>query len=469
LVVALALASISNPLGAAVCSAIVLFVLAASGQYRPRITVSLGEDVPRVLGGVVVPLVLILIFGVASVPEDRLLASIPGIVAAVLVGRIVTAVVVRAMRTRRWFADPTLIVGAGHLGVEIAGILREHPEYGLAPVGFLDDAHSRLLPLPMLGGLADLDAVLTEHGITRVIVTFDSMREPDIVPILRARDRCDVEVYVVPRLFELGLPPSGSSFEFLWGISLFRVRRAAITVPARCTKRCFDLIVSAGALVLAMPLFGIIAIAVRCGSPGPVFFRQRRIGQGGKAFDILKFRTLHVNTDSDITWSVAGDPRVTRVGAFLRRTSLDELPQLVNVLKGNMSLVGPRPERPAFVDQFVVSYPQYFNRHRVDPGMTGWAQVHGLRGDTSIADRVRFDNYYIEQWSLWTDVTILVRSVWAVVSGIRNRSRGPDGQASVGFAMNACRSSPFMTDPMDETPMRGTATLVDLAEAELPG
>jgi lipopolysaccharide/colanic/teichoic acid biosynthesis glycosyltransferase len=156
---------------------------------------------------------------------------------------------------------------------------------------------------------------------------------------------------------------------------------------------------------------------VRRSSPGPVFFRQSRIGKDERQFELLKFRTMRVNDDSDTTWSVADDARVTQIGRFLRRTYLDELPQLLNVLRGEMSLVGPRPERPHFAQRFAQEVPRYDDRHRVPGGITGWAQVHGLRGDTPIPDRARFDNHYIENWSLWRDVVILARTIASVLLG----------------------------------------------------
>jgi len=170
-------------------------------------------------------------------------------------------------------------------------------------------------------------------------------------------------------------------------------------------------------VTLCSPVLLASAAAVRLTSRGPVFFRQTRIGQRGEFFQMLKFRTMKENSDSDTTWSVSDDLRRTKVGRVLRVTSLDELPQLFNVLKGEMSLVGPRPERPFFVDQFRVAVPGYDDRHRVPAGMTGWAQVHGLRGDTSIADRAKFDNHYVENWSLWRDIVILFRTVGSVLLG----------------------------------------------------
>jgi exopolysaccharide biosynthesis polyprenyl glycosylphosphotransferase len=183
------------------------------------------------------------------------------------------------------------------------------------------------------------------------------------------------------------------------------------------TKRVFDLILGSVLVIACAPVFAVAALAVRLSSPGPIFFKQKRIGQRGEVFELLKFRTLYVNEDADTTWNVGRDERRTKVGRLMRTLSIDELPQLVNVLRGEMSLVGPRPERPFFVDQFRVAVPGYDDRHRVPAGMTGWAQVHGLRGDTSIKDRAVFDNQYVENWSLWRDLVILVRTVGTVVNG----------------------------------------------------
>jgi lipopolysaccharide/colanic/teichoic acid biosynthesis glycosyltransferase len=166
-----------------------------------------------------------------------------------------------------------------------------------------------------------------------------------------------------------------------------------------------------------------VAVAVKLSSPGPVLFRQRRVGEAGRAIEVPKFRTMRVNGDSDTQWSPVGDDRITPVGRLLRRTSLDELPQLWTVLRGDMSLVGPRPERPHFVERFSVDVDGYRDRHRVPAGLTGWAQVHGLRGDTSISERVRFDNHYIEHWSVWRDVVVLARSAAEVMRGTRVRER----------------------------------------------
>ena len=250
------------------------------------------------------------------------------------------------------------------------------------------------------------------------IVAFGAAREPEMVKIIRDCDRLPVELYVVPRFFELGVGPAeGPWVDDLWGIPLMRLRRAALRSMAWRTKRAFDVVVASIMLAVASPVMGLCAVAVRLSGPGEVLFRQKRIGQRGEVFELLKFRTMAENEDSDTTWNVGEDVRRTWIGAIMRRLSLDEVPQLLNVLRGEMSLVGPRPERPYFADQFRVAVPGYDDRHRVPAGLTGWAQVHGLRGDTSIPERARFDNRYVEHWSLWRDVVIMFRTVGAVFSG----------------------------------------------------
>jgi len=267
-----------------------------------------------------------------------------------------------------------------------------------------------------VGKVGELESVVETHDVRRVIVAFGAAREPEMVPIIRACDRLPVEVHVMPRFFELGVAKEGPFTDDLWGIPLVRLRRSALRTAAWRTKRAFDLSFGSILLVLFAPIFAAAALAVRLSSPGPILFRHRRTGQRGEVFEMLKFRTLLVNDDADTTWNVADDDRRTWVGRLMRRLSIDELPQLFNVLRGEMSLVGPRPERPYFVDQFRVAVPGYDDRHRVPAGVTGWAQVHGLRGDTSIRDRAVFDNQYVENWSLWRDLVILARTVGALVN-----------------------------------------------------
>jgi exopolysaccharide biosynthesis polyprenyl glycosylphosphotransferase len=219
----------------------------------------------------------------------------------------------------------------------------------------------------------------------------------------------------MPRLFELGVAPASPTTDDVWGISLMRLKRSAHRSLQWRMKRVVDIVVAGVLLILTAPVMIVSIIAIRATSAGPAFFRQVRVGQRGQRFRVIKLRTMYVNEDGDTAWTIDGNHRVTRVGRFLRETSIDELPQLINVLMGQMSLVGPRPERPFFSDRFQRRISGYEDRQRVPAGITGWAQVHGLRGDTSVTERSRFDNQYIEHWSIWQDTVILARTFGAVL------------------------------------------------------
>ena len=365
-----------------------------------------------------------------------------------ILGRLLGYPVLRHLQRRRRLTAPALIVGTGQVGAEIAALLRDRPEHGLEPIGFVDAAppmRPERLPVPMLGGVDDLPRIIAEHGIRHVFVTFCQMRDADLVDALRKCDRSDCEMYVVPRLFELGAAGS-TLMDHIWGIPLVPLRRPAFRSRLWTVKRIFDVVFAATALVLLSPLLLLIALVLRREVGSPVLFRQIRLGVDGRPFRLLKFRTLslrdacgaeatgNVPPDSgspepgpdpsewrtvDLSeWSTVRPDRIGPVGRFLRRSSLDELPQLWNVLRGHMSLIGPRPEQPGYVAQFSRRHRGYSARLRVPAGLTGWAQIHDLRGPTSITDRVRFDNYYIEHWSLWREARIVLATV-ASVFGMR--------------------------------------------------
>jgi lipopolysaccharide/colanic/teichoic acid biosynthesis glycosyltransferase len=238
----------------------------------------------------------------------------------------------------------------------------------------------------------------------------------------------------------------------VWGLPLVRLRAPAFRTPAWRLKRVFDVVVAGFALVLFAPLMAVIAAAVRIETGPGVILRQERVGLDGRPFRLLKFRALQPADDAEAAtqWSITHDTRLGRVGRLLRQSSLDELPQLWNILRGDMSIVGPRPERPHFVDQFARLYPRYTARHRVPAGLTGWSQVHGLRGDTSIEDRARFDNYYIENWTLWLDVRICLLTLGAVLTQLVEHRR--------------LRSVPLPVAAADPAP---ASDVVSLADREL--
>ena len=391
-----------------------LVALVVAGAYRRQLALSVLDEVGRLLQCLAGPVVVLgALSPIVGLPQGLpLQAAVTA--AALVLGRSVAYAVVRRARRLGRVGDRTVVVGAGAVGLEILRLLDAHPEYGLRPIGVVDDVRDEP-GLPLLGALGDLQDVIERHQVRRLIVAFGPTGEQELVEVLRQVSSLDVDLHVVPRFFELGLVPGGPGVEHLWGIPVYQVRRAALRAAAWRCKRVIDVAVASAAIVVTSPVMGAAALAVRLTSPGPVLFRQRRTGQNGREIDVLKFRTLRVNDDADITWSVEDDPRQTAVGKWLRRLSLDELPQLWNVLRGDMSIVGPRPERPFYVSRFRSTVAGYDRRHRLPVGLTGLAQVHGLRGDTSIAERARFDNFYIEHWSPWLDVRIMLRTVATVV------------------------------------------------------
>ena len=298
------------------------------------------------------------------------------------------------------------------MATELARILAQHREYGLTLDGFVDDGDDCPAEeyLPRLGRLADLDMAVLTTGADTLLVADGSFEERALIDAVRTEACQNTELLVVPRMHHFHTLTGMA--DHIGSIPIMRIRNPNLHGPARLIKRGFDIAVAVMALIILLPVLAAAALAVRIeGGPG-VIFRQVRVGRDGKHFELLKFRSMRPANDleSQTMWCVAADNRVGPVGRFLRCTSIDELPQLWNILRGDMTLVGPRPERPHFVEQFSTQFDRYAHRHRVQVGLTGFAQVSGLRGDTSIADRARYDNFYIENWSLWLDIKIILRT-----------------------------------------------------------
>lgn len=402
-----------------------LTTFVAHGLYEPRNLRSLVDQLFRlgaaVLTGLVVS-VAVSSFAVRGWPEySRLLLAYlwVGCTAMACLGRYGWVL------WRDWLARSghvvrtALVVGAGAAGQRVADHFRERPQLGFRVVGFLDDD----LPpgtvvagaAPVLGKVGDLDSALESRQPHELILADPTLNDHELLEIVNRCEGQPVSVRVYPDLFQMLV--TEATLDNWRGLQLLGLRTAELDAWQRTVKRVFDIVFSAALLTVAAPLLLLIALLVRLDSPGPVFYAQERVGQDGKRFHAVKFRSM-VHEAEQLTgrfWTVPDDPRRTRLGRWLRRFSLDELPQFVNVLVGDMSVVGPRPERPMFVAQFSETVPDYLRRLRVKAGITGWAQVNGLRGDTSIDDRTKFDLYYVDNWSLWLDLKIILRTAILVL------------------------------------------------------
>ena len=451
-------ASFATPLGwRAVFSVLVLVLFASRGLYATRLRVQFVDDLPRAVAATAVAAMVVITLRLLVEQGDQAAETVYYWLFAgtcLALGRAATHVA-QARERRRGIGDrPTLIVGAGKVGHLTAKRLLERPELGLRPVGFLDKEPLNMgemsIGLPVLGASWDLDRIVSEYGVEHVIITFSTAPNKVLVALTRRCWERGISVSLVPRMFEV--EGSRVHAEHLGGLPLIAVD---ITDPKGwqfSVKYAIDRLIAALILLVTAPLHMALALAVLLTMGRPIFYRQPRVGRDGHVFDMLKFRTMRgrpeESGEADVEWArreitgrgpsfapespngagdaaqngrvAAGVPatdRRTPLGRVLRKFSLDELPQLLNVLRGDMSLVGPRPERVSYVQQFESTVYRYGERHRVKSGVTGWAQVHGLRGKTSLADRIEWDNWYVENWSPWLDIKIVLMTVACVLRG----------------------------------------------------
>jgi len=401
-------------------TALFLLMLSSAGRYRARLHLSVLDELPMLINKVltaaaVIATVIALRHEQSAV--TTFLVDVAISIGLVVPGRMLVTQVILWSRWHRLTVHQTVLIGGGPIAAELAHILARRPQYGLEVVGFVDDGAPGAVAeaTSRLGGPRDLDRIVRETGADVLLVADCVISERSLLDLVRTPACLSCDLLVVPRLHHFHTQTGLA--DHIGSIPVMRIRTPNLTGMAWEVKRAFDIVVVSLLLALLAPVMAICALAVRIeGGPG-VIFRQPRVGRNGKVFDCLKFRSMRPrdSMESATNWSIAEDDRVGRVGRFLRRTSLDELPQLWNILRGDMTLVGPRPERPYFADQFAATYDRYAHRHRVRAGLTGFAQVSGLRGDTSIADRARYDNYYIENWSLWLDIKILIRTFTEVL------------------------------------------------------
>ena len=417
---------------------LVLTLFGLGRMYHGELQVRVVDGIGKVVGAtslVAAGLIAVAAFAEPQADPEPLIARTWLFATLYLIGgRLLLASGQRRARVSGLIGKPTLLVGAGRIGAQVERRLREQPELGLRPLGYLDSdpPPAEMVPdrrAPVLGDPSELARIAEETGARHVVLGFTAGPDSLLMPLVRECEARGLEISLVPRLFEsinvrIGLQHIG-------GLPLFGLRAVDPKGWQFAIKHGFDRTVAGLGVLALSPLLIPIALAVRLSSPGPVFFSQRRIGRDGQDFGMLKFRSMRTDAPVPVERSsgpvelavlgadtapggVEGFDRRTPVGRFIRSTSLDELPQLFNVLAGQMSLVGPRPERPEFVELFGESIHRYDDRHRVKSGITGWAQVHGLRGKTSLSDRIEWDNWYIENWSLSLDLKILLMTLAAV-------------------------------------------------------
>jgi len=406
----------------------VVLVSYLNQRYHGRRPSSFIDSLSKSLGTTTVAYLLALVItffifknefdaGTANYPRGFLLAAWALTVLLISLGRWLVARIITFIQAHGYGRQRVLVVGSGEVGRMLVQKLQGNSGIAHEVVGYVDanGATPGVMDTPNLGRPADLPTIIEDHDIDEVVIGLPEASHREIVNIISLCEREKVSIKVFPDVFQI--MATEVSVSDLGGLPLLTVRDVALRGWRLSLKRMFDLVFGAMALVLLSPLMLLTALLVKIESPGPVFYIQERMGLDAQSFPMLKFRSMR--TDAEAAgpgWTTEDDPRKTRLGSIIRRISVDELPQLINVVRGDMSLVGPRPERPVYVEQFRQYIPRYMDRHREKAGITGWAQVNGLRGDTSIVERTKYDLWYIENWSLWLDFKILTRTVFRLFS-----------------------------------------------------
>ncbi|MEU4713364.1 sugar transferase [Micromonospora purpureochromogenes] len=397
-------------------------VFAFGGLYRARRHLSILDELPSLCGRLLACGAAVAIIAAErhdSVPYvSGFMHDVALSAGLVIIGRALTRKLTIVARRRRWLEHNAIIVGGGPIGLELARLLRRYPQYGLRFVGCVDaPSRQQVGGIPLIGTLDELEALIPLLDCDVLVIADPDCPEASLMDSLLRPASAACNLWAVPRLWGSG--SQGGYPDHVGAIPIVQIGDTTLSGPRWAIKRASDVVLATAALVVLSPLLLLCAIATFLEGGRGIFFHQERIGRYGRPFKVVKFRSMRPvdEHESQTNWSIAHDRRVGPVGRFMRRTSLDELPQLWNIVRGEMSVVGPRPERPYFVQKFSAEYPNYAMRHRAPVGLTGLAQVSGLRGDTPISDRTRFDNYYIENWSLWLDIKILLRTVAEVFRG----------------------------------------------------
>lgn len=395
-------------------------------MYHRRRTRYSSDDFATIFSGVSVGTLISIAVAALTFKGDPTVTDFPRVmviyawlltIALVILMRGLQARVQRSLQLRGIGRTRVVVVGSAEPAATVLQRLAQNPRLGYDLVGLVPyDGQRPWYDVRLLGSLDDLSKLVSREAVDEVIIALPNASSQDLLNVISRCDRSTISIKVLPDQFQI--MAGQMSISELSGLPLLNLRDVALRGWKLTLKRTIDLVGSAVGLVLLSPLLFLIAILIKLDSPGPALYTQERMGLDGKRFHVIKFRTMRTDAEQHGPgWTRPDDPRKTRLGAFLRRTNLDELPQLINVLIGDMSLVGPRPERPVFVEEFRKRIPRYMERHRERAGMTGWAQVNGLRGDSSIEERTQYDLWYIENWSVWLDIKIILMTIWQTITG----------------------------------------------------
>lgn len=413
-----------------VCYAIIAIILSyMMNFYTPKRRKQFSYEVFKIIQVHIFSLLLLLsvlfILKEVDVSRSYLLLFLVNNILFISFYRYMIKISLKRIRQKGYNKQFILILGAGSLGRQFYTKLRQHPELGYEVVGFLDDYQEKHEVTyqsykPIIGKIDDLESILNELIVDEVIIALPLDAHQKFGSIINVCEKIGVKTLIIPDFYDF--LPSRPYFDNFADMPLINVRDIPLDeFRNRLFKRAFDIVFASVAILITLPVMIASVIAIKLTSPGPIIFRQERVGLNRRRFMMYKFRSMNVLAESasNTEWTVENDPRRTKVGTFLRKTSLDELPQFFNVLFGHMSVVGPRPERPYFVEQFKEEVPKYMVKHHIRPGITGWAQSNGLRGDTSIEERIKHDIFYIENWTFLFDIKIIWRTI---INGFINKN-----------------------------------------------
>ncbi|MCB8968119.1 MAG: undecaprenyl-phosphate glucose phosphotransferase [Ardenticatenaceae bacterium] len=420
----------------------IMTVLLLSGHYYIPRAVSRVDQLYRVIVGVslgTMMSVAIVAFifkndeAIMDYPRGMIIYAWLFTIILLMVGRGIHYLIRTSLRQRGFGTDRLLIVGTGDTARIILQRILWSPYLGYDVVGLIaedgETAVKEMLGFPVLGVPEDLPNLIEEYDIAEVIIAMPERGHRETIRVISYCERGRVSIKVFPDIFQF--ITSEADIDDLGGLPLLSVRDFALRGYLLIFKRLMDLTGSAFGLIVLSPLMLLVAIAIKLESPGPAFFVQERMGLDGKPFLMIKFRSMRRDAEKHGPgWTTDNDPRQTKLGALLRKVEIDELPNLINVFLGEMSLVGPRPEQAHYVEQFRGNVPRYMERHKEKGGMTGWAQVNGLRGDTSIAERTKYDLWYSENWSILLDIKIILRTVWQIIERQNQRRTAIDTRPS---------------------------------------